>query len=50
MSYLKRLDLNIEPFLAYSWLDLAWKEQFDKDFSEGFSNLEIKAPGLTQEK
>jgi len=28
MNFLKRLDLNIDPFLAHSWMTLAWLESF----------------------
>lgn len=32
MSYLKRIDLNIDVFLAHGWLALAWYEKFGRDF------------------
>lgn len=34
MNYLERLDLNIDPFLAKSWLKLAWLQEFGLEFSE----------------
>lgn len=33
MSYLERIDKNIDPDLARSWLALAW-EEMGKDFDE----------------
>lgn len=32
MSYLERLDKNIDPELAKSWLDLAWYEELGREF------------------
>lgn len=34
MSYLIRIDNNLEPLLAELWLDLAWVQNFGDSFSE----------------